>query len=74
MEKDTDSVLVKNGMQAFGTKLVHTYNCQFDKAVQGKTVGSSTKGRRNDCAAFVKVHFLPFVMAVTTISEEQCFR
>ncbi|PIO58207.1 hypothetical protein TELCIR_20363 [Teladorsagia circumcincta] len=55
MEKNTRSVLVKSAMQGCGTKLIHSYNCQFDKAVLTRASQKSGSSQFKNCPAFVKV-------------------
>ncbi|WKX90293.1 hypothetical protein Q1695_009271 [Nippostrongylus brasiliensis] len=56
MERNTGSVLIKTRMHACGTKLIHTYNCQFDKVVVSKTAREDEPAVKSiDCPEFVKV-------------------
>ncbi|KAK6053293.1 zinc finger, C2H2 type [Cooperia oncophora] len=54
MEKNTKSVLVKSAMQSFGQKIIHSHDCQFDKAVMSKS-SETSKDKLKNCPAFVKV-------------------
>ncbi|VDO70775.1 unnamed protein product [Haemonchus placei] len=55
MEKNTGSVLVKSSMQACGTKLIHSYDCKFDKAASRRSSEIENSGQFKSCPAFVKI-------------------
>ncbi|XGW20901.1 hypothetical protein V3C99_004125 [Haemonchus contortus] len=55
MEKNTGSVLIKSSMQACGTKLIHSYDCKFDKAASRRSSKIENSGQFKSCPAFVKI-------------------
>ncbi|KHJ91872.1 zinc finger, C2H2 type [Oesophagostomum dentatum] len=55
MERDTNTVLVKSGMQAWGTKLFHSYHCKFDQTVATLSQEEKENKRNINCPAFVEV-------------------
>ena len=55
MEKDTNSVLVKSGMQSWGTKLFHSYHCQFDQTVATSMHEGKENKKNICCPAFMEV-------------------
>ncbi|EYC28000.1 hypothetical protein Y032_0008g281 [Ancylostoma ceylanicum] len=55
MERDTKTVLVKSGMQAWNTKLIHTYHCQFDQTVVSSTQEEKEGKKPLTCPAFIQV-------------------
>ncbi|KAK6744813.1 hypothetical protein RB195_011497 [Necator americanus] len=64
MERDTKTVLIKSEMQAWNTKLIHSYHCQFDhtaapcskKEKKDKKCTNDEENRKSsNCPAFIKV-------------------
>ncbi|RCN32193.1 hypothetical protein ANCCAN_22006 [Ancylostoma caninum] len=55
MERDTQTVLVKSGMQAWNTKLIHSYHCQFDQTVVTSTQDEKEDKKPMNCPAFIQV-------------------
>ncbi|VDM82692.1 unnamed protein product [Strongylus vulgaris] len=54
MERDAKTVLIKSGMQAWDTKLTHTYLCQFDQTVA--TISQEDKeNKKINCPAFIEI-------------------
>lgn len=55
MESSTGSTMIKSGAHAFGKKLIHSYNCQYDMNVIDMSKVKEEQKISKNCPAFVKV-------------------